>query len=304
MEHTAEHVLMGSLQRIKGGLKVRKVEFSQGEGSALVEVDSLSFEEIAEMQSTANRVIAEGREVREHFFNSLEDAKRAFPSLRAREERIHGRVRVVEVDGFDYSACSGEHVGNTKECGMIIVTHVSKSGGLYELRFAVGEKALEVASRLSALCLSVSAILGTPVRNLEKTALNMRMENEDLRRRLSAVTETMVEKAPLIFESNGMRVYGGILEGIDVKTTMKKIGELVKKERSIYVIGVEWFGSFNIVVGSGEERINAAEVIREAARLFNGKGGGDQRIAVGSFPEGSCLKAFEAVKTRVSSLLS
>ena len=284
---------MGSLQRIKGSLKVRKVEVSEGSGSVFVEVDSLSFEELAKAQTMANKIISEGRVVKEHFFNSLEEAQKAFPSLRAHEERIQGRVRVVEVEGFDYSACSGKHVENTRECGMILVTHVSKSGGEYRIDFEVGEKALETAVKLSTLCLSVSSILGTPLKNLEKTALNTKAENEDLRKRLSAVTEEIVRKIPSVEPLGRVKLHTAILKGVEAKTVMKTVGELVSENPSIYVIGLEWAGACSILIGSCDGGVNAAQALREICKAFNGKGGGDQRIAIGSFPCDKLREAFE-----------
>ncbi|MBO3842923.1 MAG: hypothetical protein FGF48_11015 [Candidatus Brockarchaeota archaeon] len=303
-EHTGEHVLMGCLQRIKGSLKVRKVEFSEGTGSVIVEVDSLNFNELAEAQVMANRVISEGRVVKEHFFNSLEDAQKTFPSLRAHEERIKGRVRVVEIDGFDYSACSGEHVGNTRECGIILVTHVSKSGGEYRIDFEVGEKALETAVRLSTLCLSVSSILGSPIRNLEKTVINMRMENEDMKRRLSAATEQLVNNILSKTVLGEVEFHKGLLKGVDTRTVMKTVGELISRSRSIYVIGMEWFGVCNILVGSSDGRVKAAELVRGVCKAFNGKGGGDEKIAVGSLPCGGIGEALEEAEKRVRNALT
>jgi len=303
-EHTAEHVLMGSLQRIKGSLKVRKVEVSEGSGSVIVETDSLSFEELAQAQAMANRVIAENRIVKEHFFNSLEEAERAFPTLRAHEERIQGHVRVIEVDGFDYSACTGKHVEKTGECRMILVTHVSKSGGEYRIDFDVGEKALETAVRLSTLCLSVSSILGSPIRNLEKTVVNMKAENEDLKKRLSVVSERMVDETLIEDSFGSVKLYSGFLKGVDVRTVMKRVGELLEKNNSLYVIGLEWSESFSILVGSGDKRVNASELVKQVSKIFSGKGGGDQRIAIGSFTRDTHVKAFEEAKRMISKLLS
>lgn len=303
-EHTAEHVLMGSLQRVKGSLKVRKVEVSEGSGSVIVETDSLSFEELTKAQAIANRVIAENRIVKEHFFNSLEEAQKAFPTLRAHEERIQGHVRVVEVDGFDYSACTGKHVEKTGECGMILVTHVSKSGGEYQVDFEVGEKALETAVRLSTLCLSISSALGSPIRNLEKTVVNMKMENEDLKKRLSTVSERMVDETLLEDTVGNIRLYTGFFKGVDMRTVMKRVGELVEKNNSVYVIGLEWYEACNILVGSGDKRVDAAELVKQVSKVFNGKGGGDQRIAICSLPCDMHAKAFEETKRMVRELLS
>lgn len=303
-EHTAEHLFAGSLQRIKGSLKVKKVEFSGGSGSVFIEADSLSFDELAQAQAMANRVIAEGREVKEHFFSSLEEARKAFPSLRAHEERIQGRVRIVEVEGFDYSACAGEHVKNTGECGMILVTRISRSGREYQIDFVVGERALEDAIRMSTLCLSISSTLGSPLKNLERTVTNMKMENEDLRRRLSAITQKLIEGIPLEDIVNNLRLHVGFFKGIDVRMAMRTVGELIEQGNSVYIIGIESFEACNVIVGSGDKRINAESLIKDVSKMFNGKGGGDSRIAVGSFPTDSYVKAIEEMKNRIHNLLN
>lgn len=303
-EHTAEHVLMGSLQKIKGNLKVRKVEVYDGSGKVFLEVDSLSFEELAKAQAMANKVISEGRAVKEHFFASLEEAQKAFPSLRAHEERIQGRVRVVEVDGFDYSACTGKHVENTRECGMIIVTHVSKSGGEYQIDFEVGEKAFETAVRMSTLCLSISSILGTPIKNLEKAVLNMRSENEDFRKRLSILTEEIVKKTLLEEPIGDVKLYAAILRGVDTKAVMKTVGELIDRDHSIYILGLEWSGVCNMLIGSGDERVNATQMLKELCKIFNGKGGGDNKIAIGSLPCEKFHEAFEEGKRMIRNSLT
>lgn len=112
-------------------------------------------------------MVSEGKGVKGHFFDSLEEAQKAFPSLRAHEERIRGHVGVVEVDGFDYSACTGKHVENTRDYEMVLVTHVSKSGREYWIDFEVGEKALETTVRLSTRP-SISSILGSPIKTLRR----------------------------------------------------------------------------------------------------------------------------------------
>ncbi|MEM2487681.1 MAG: hypothetical protein QXR44_03710 [Thermoproteota archaeon] len=303
-EHTAEHVLMGSLQRIKGSFKVRKVEVYDGSGRVFIEVDSLSFEELAKAQAMANKVISEGRIVKEHFFDSLEEAQKAFPNLRAHEERIQGRVRVVEVDGFDYSACTGKHVENTRDCGMVLVTHVSKGGGEYQIDFEIGEKALETAVKLSSLCLSISSILGTPIKNLEKAVLNMRFESEDLRKKLSVLTEEIVKKTPLEESLGETKLYAAILRGADTKAVMKTIGELIGKNHNIYILGLEWSGTCNMLIGSGDERINATQMLKGLCNIFNGKGGGDNKIAMGSFPCEKFQEVFEEAKRIVRDSLT
>ncbi|MEM3647192.1 MAG: hypothetical protein QW334_03495, partial [Thermofilum sp.] len=73
--------------------------------------------------------------------------------------------------------------------------------------------------------------------------------------------------------------------------------------RSVYVIGIEWSGTCNILVGSSDGRVKAAELVRGVCKAFNGKGGGDEKIAVGSFPCDAYIRAVEEAERIVLKLL-
>ncbi|MEM3451302.1 MAG: hypothetical protein QW830_02710, partial [Nitrososphaerales archaeon] len=151
--HTAEHVFMGSLKRLVPNIEVKKVEIEGEKGVVIVSSKYLDWQIIFEAEKMTNKVIDEAKEIKEHFFDSLEDAKKAFPSLRAYEERIKGKTRVIEVDGYDYSACRAEHAKNTKECLFFIVTKFSKAGkNLFKIEFYVGENAKMKALEITKIC--------------------------------------------------------------------------------------------------------------------------------------------------------
>ncbi len=156
---------------------------------------------------------------------------------------------------------------------------------------------------MGVLCLSLSSALGSPIRNLERNVVNMKLENEDLKRRLSAVTESMVDEIPQEAILNGTSLHFGTMRGVDAKAVMRRVGELLEKGRSVYVVAMEWPDKCNIVIGSSDGRVNAAELIKQASKVFNGKGGGDERVAMGSFPCDSYLRAFHDIAWRVKALL-
>ena len=103
--HTAEHALIGSLQKLIGKtLHVRKVEHRQADNSVFITTPHLDLELIIKAQSEVNSLISTGRKVITHSFVSLGEAKKRFPELRANEERIEKEstsIRVIEIEGHD-----------------------------------------------------------------------------------------------------------------------------------------------------------------------------------------------------------
>ena len=77
----------------------------------------VSAEAIAAAEHEANRIVWEDRPVRVRFVSEEEAA-----SLPLRKEPARGgTLRLVEVAGFDLSACGGTHVARTGAIGMIAV---------------------------------------------------------------------------------------------------------------------------------------------------------------------------------------
>ena len=156
LTHTAEHAFIGSLQKLLGQtLKVRKVEHKASGNTASIVIPQLDLDTVIRAESEVNALIAEGRKISERAFESLEEARRQIPNLRANEERIEGQVRVVEIENHDVAACARDHAGNLHECDFFLVTRLAKSGSEFEVDFVVGRQAKETAVALSARLLKV-----------------------------------------------------------------------------------------------------------------------------------------------------
>ena len=100
LAHTAEHAFIGSLQRlVNQTINVRKVEHRKTDNSVFVSIVPLDLDLIFTAAYEVNSLITNGRKIIIHSFESLSEAKKAFPTMRANEERIKksNPVRVVEI---------------------------------------------------------------------------------------------------------------------------------------------------------------------------------------------------------------
>ncbi len=136
-QHTGQHVLSAAVDRLFG---VRTVSFHLGKDASTIDVArELSRTEIAAAETEANRVIWENRSVSIRFV-SAEDAA----TLPLRKESLReGTLRLVEIDGFDLSACGGTHVERTGSIGVIATGAVERFKGGQRLEFFCGGRALD-----------------------------------------------------------------------------------------------------------------------------------------------------------------
>ncbi len=297
--HTAEHVFMGSLKRLVPSIEVKKVETEGEKGTAIILSKHLDWQIIFEAEKMTNRVIDEAKEIKEHFFDSLEDAKKAFPSLRAYEERITGKTRVIEVDGYDYSACRAEHVKNTKECSFFIVTKFSKAGkDLFEIEFYVGESAKMKALEIAKICMEVNEIVGATLDTLKRTVQNLKDDFLNIRKRLALLSEREAEDIKFV-EKNGIKIYLKIFDGLDNKKLMEKAGELMKNESSVVVFANRDENAFLILGRSPNLELDCNAILKEVTMKFNGKGGGKPEFASGIVDNDKVEDALEFIKSKI-----
>ena len=302
LAHTAEHIFMGSLQKIVPNIMVKKVEQTEDRNSLFVQGDGLTWDQILQAEKFANTIISEGRNIIEHFFPSLEEAKKRFPKMRAMEERIYGQVRVIEVEGYDYSACASEHANSSRECEFFLVTSFAKAeGGTYEIRFEVGEKAKNAALEYSALMMKVANIVGATVNTVEKTAANLREEIEELRGKIRKASEKEVSSISAE-DVKGVKLYSKIFEGLENKVLMERAGELIKT-KAVVMLANRAEKGFLLLAKNQDIKLNASTILKDSLTLFGGKGGGKDDFASGSVDSSKLEEVFARIKSSIISAL-
>ena len=292
--HTAEHLFAGSIRRIKPDLTVLKVDQSAGRNSIYVNAKNLDWNTIFEAEIMANQIIAEGREVKQHIFNSLKDAKQQFPEARVMEERISGTVRIIEVDGYDYAACSRKHSSNTVECDYFLVTRVVKANGGYKIDFLVGAEAKKKALEFSKVALHTSDILGTSIDGVEKTVNNMVHELKQLKHSLSVISEKDADDISFS-ERGGVKIFSKVFRNLNTKIIMKKAGDLIKNQDIVVILANISSETIIILARSSNQSFDSGMILNQILTQYGGKGGGRPHFASGSVEKSNIDNVFQSI---------
>jgi alanyl-tRNA synthetase len=136
-QHTGQHILS---QAFYETLKGETLSFHLGPDVSSLEIGlrAISDSEWDKVEDRANAIVWEDREVKTYF---VPEEKIGEVPLR-RPSKKQGLLRVVEVDGFDYSACGGTHCRRTGEVGTVKLTGVEKIRGNLRFEFRCGGRAL------------------------------------------------------------------------------------------------------------------------------------------------------------------
>jgi alanyl-tRNA synthetase len=135
-QHTGQHVLSAAFDKLFG---VRTVSFHLGGAVSTIDLArELSPAEIAAAEAEANRIVWEDRPVAIRFADADEAARLPLRKEPARR----GTLRLIDVEGFDLSACGGTHVARTGGIGVIAVASWERFKGGQRLECLCGGRAL------------------------------------------------------------------------------------------------------------------------------------------------------------------
>ena len=136
-QHTGQHILSAAFDRVFAS---KTVSFHLGAEACTIDLAKpVTPDDVERAVDEANRVVWEDRPVVVRFA-SADEARAA--GLRKESQR-EGELRLVEVTGFDLSACGGTHVARTGAIGIIAVTGTEKVKGGLRVSFVCGRRALD-----------------------------------------------------------------------------------------------------------------------------------------------------------------
>jgi alanyl-tRNA synthetase len=207
---------------------------------------------------------------------------------RVKLDRIHGdTVRLVEIGDLDRAACSGVHVSNTRDLGMLLVAGLTSArpAGDLEVEFLVGDAAKARAAELATMSLRAAEALGSTPNDLLGALGNMKRERERsaaaLRQYGAKALEGLVPS-----DINGIRLYSGIFESMDKRTVTDAATRFVR-DRAACVLGTTGERFMLVVACHPSLRLDCVEVLNRALGKVGGRGGGKASFATGGSPAGA-----------------
>jgi alanyl-tRNA synthetase len=297
-QHTGQHLLSAAFDRLHG---VRTMSFHLGTVSSTIDLArEVSPGEIAAAESEANRVVWDDVPVTIRFADSAEVAKMPLRKEPARE----GLLRLIEVEGFDLSACGGTHVNRTGAIGIIAVATWEKFRSGTRIEFLCGGRALggyrlfrdvitESIRRLSI----APGELPAGIDRLQNESKELKRQLRDMQTKLAAYeAETRASRAAT---RGSMRVVAETLEGWDQNGLKTVAAAIAERPGHLAILFGSASPSFVVVARAADVPVNAGEIVKRLTARFGGKGGGRPELAQGGGLTASPAELVDAALTLV-----
>ncbi len=270
-QHTGQHVLSQAFWEV---LKGETRSFHLGPEASTLEIGlaSASEAELDKVEDRANAIVWEDRAVKISFVP--EDRIDEVP-LR-RPPKKSGLLRVVEVAGFDFSACGGTHVRRTGEIGLVRLGPAEKIRGNLRFEFLCGARALrdyrskDRAVRRLATSLSCGAAdAPAQVEKLAAEAKALKKRARKLEERLAAF-----EAAEIVRSASG-RIVAGLLEDKTPDEARFLALNVIRSGEFAVAYGAPGEAQGHLIVARSESiPADLRQIIQAVAAVVPVKGGG------------------------------
>jgi alanyl-tRNA synthetase len=279
-QHTGQHVLSASFDRLFDN---RTLSFHLGADASTIDLArEVSPPEVDRAIAEANRVVWEDRVVSIRFVSPEEAAGLPLRKEPARQ----GPLRLIEVAGFDLSACGGTHVASTGAIGIIAVSGSERVRGGTRLSFVCGGRALKAFEVYRDAVAGATRVLSVMPGELPTAIERMQGESKELRRTMSRLQESLAgrEAARLLLEApeiDGVRVLAAAVEGWDAAGLKSIASAAAAAGGVVAVLTSSSSPAFVAVARSPQVGVDAAALLRELTARFGGRGGGKPELAQG-----------------------
>ena len=296
--HSCTHLLDEALRQVLGTHVEQK--------GSLVTPDSLRFdfshfqkvtpEQIREVEHLVNAKIRENVPLTEYRNLPIEKAKE-LGAIALFGEKYGDEVRVVQF-GSSIEFCGGTHVSATGKIGMVkIISESSVAAGIRRIEAVTGAKVEEMfdtvqdaINDLKALFNNAPDLKAAISKYIEENASLKKQMEEFMKEKEAAVKNKLIEGAK---EINGVKVIQAVLPM--PADAVKNIAFQLKgqfPENLFVVIGSVFENKPLLTVTMSDDQVkaglNAGQLVREAAKLIQGGGGGQPHFATagGKNPDG------------------
>ena len=205
-------------------------------------------------------------------------------------EKYGNEVRVVSMGDYSVELCGGTHLNNTSQVGLFkILSEGGVAAGVRRIEAITGKAVYDYLTNKEVVINDICAALKTKEDNLVQRAHTLVEENKSLAKELQdAKTKLNLQSVDSLLGSKvdvcGVNLLCAKFEGIDMNSLKETADSLRDKVGSgVVVLSNVVDNKVNFVVTATNDviskGIHSGNIVREVAKIANGKGGGRPNMA-------------------------
>lgn len=282
-QHSGQHILSQAIIQV---LDAETVSFHMSDGllkgSVTIDLNRIDIgsEQLEQAEDLANQIVFENRAIRARFVDEDELA-----SIRLRRApKVNTSIRIVEIEGFDWSACGGTHVSHTGAVGQIKIVKLDLRGSELRVEFRCGQRALVDYRQKHHMVTKVAADLSVGHTELDQATMRVVEQNKLLRKQLQE-SESRVQEYELrevlshLQEHDGYTLAARVWRDRGMGSLRQIAQRLIERPNTIALLGSSGERSTLLFARSADLKFDMSALIGGAAEHIGGRGGGKSEFA-------------------------
>jgi alanyl-tRNA synthetase len=281
--HTGQHILSASFLEVANIESVSANINGDSPSTIDLEAGEVAPEIMHRAEQFANGILFENRTVKSYYVTDADVDRIPF----RKPPKVSGRIRVVEVDGFDITPCGGTHCLNSGMVGLIKIVKTERVNQKLRVHFVAGYQALDYFDAYQEVVQQAAALLETGVEGLP-VALTRKLDQ--LR---AAQTELESLRAGILAAEAGQLAASaqtaGPLRLVTALfrdrpgTELRQLGMKLRDMPGMVALLASFDGQkLSLVAACAMDTgLDARELLKAHLAPFKGRGGGDPSLAQG-----------------------
>ncbi len=275
-QHTAQHLLSQVLVR---RFAAATLSFAIGPEHSSIETDRPAFDdpEIAVLEEECAGLAWAALPVR-----AFETDDVSGLGLR-KPPKIQGRVRVVEIAGFDRSACGGTHVHSSAELGLLKIVRLERVRANARLYYVAGGRALRDHQLKHDLTQQLMRLVTQPPQEIPAHVEALLRERDDLRNELKKSRRREMEREARFAAAEADALVVREFSGCDPIDLRLFAGALAAAGKHVLAFSRPPApgAGIQVVVGRGRGDFDLRLISARLFALLEGRGGGGASLLEG-----------------------
>jgi alanyl-tRNA synthetase len=316
-QHSGQHLLSRAFLDVA---EARTRSFHLGAVGCTIDVELSSPDErvIRQAEGRANEIIWADRPVTVREIDAGEAPASALDESALVELSLKpgDSIRLIDVEGFDSTACGGTHVARSGQVGMIALTAFERFKGMCRVSFVCGGRVAEHLHAANDALDGCIARLSAKPPELPAAIDRLLQENQALQRRVASLTAdlarheaaSLAASAPQVGPFRVLtRIFAMAERSLEAAQALAR--QFVEEPGRLALVAVIQDGEGTLFAarsakaagGAGAVLQRLGPIVTEVCHALGGKGGGSETFArAGGIPEARVPEVIETVTTRLA----
>lgn len=285
-QHTGQHILSQAFIRIA---EAQTIGFHLSDDTVTIDLDAheLTDDELNRVEQLANQIVWENRPINIHMVMRAEAEKMP---LRKIPPAQTGKIRLIDIENFDLTACGGTHVSRTGGVGLIKIVKLERRRANLRVEFRCGGRALADYGSKNDTIQELMAVLTTGQEALVTAVTTLQDENKTNQRTIKKLKNSLLETEAAQMLQTGQKLADFTLisrvfdenEGVN----LRQLGNhLTQNPGVVALLAAAGAKSQLLFCRSDNAPGDMNSLLKDALKqLGNGGGGGSAMMAQGGGP--------------------